>query len=139
MTESSADIDTLNDNIERYRRGSLVKPIVKHLPKTLMQALQDSDRKMSEDDREDISLSMMDRTTKTQKAKQKRDKKAYKEAVKYTQLSDTKQNTGTIANKLSTNTAPSSNVSIYHIALIVMIAILIVVVLGMGFWYKFKQ
>lgn len=62
----STNMNDMNDNIEIYRRRSSIQPHVKHLPKTLMDALQDSDKPMSEDDRELMSLSMMQHKNKKQ-------------------------------------------------------------------------
>ena len=59
--DSGKGTPDMNENIEVYRRSTDIRPNIRHIPATLMEALQDSDKPMTDDDREMISLQMLQR------------------------------------------------------------------------------
>ena len=149
--EKPKGMSDMNENIELYRRSTAIRPNIRHIPATLMEALQDSDKPMTDDDRELISLQMLQRkpekTTKkikpthdvTSASKMSRTldrKRALRSRIMshYNPLADDdddKEHDSNRAGVLPPTVPAASCMSIRSITLCVIIAVLVFVLIGL--------
>lgn len=79
--ESNKTLDDINDEIAAYKRHTAIRPKIKHIPATLMEAIRDSDKPMGGDDRELMSLDMMQRENKIKGQKIKKVDKSLPDTI----------------------------------------------------------